>query len=445
MARFLSSAGLFPVRYSIATFQFDVTPPPGHSLCGGWIPAVTAVDDPLSARGVVISGGVKPIVLCAVDWTGICNSAHYAWRKCLADAAGTTAQCVAVQCVHQHDAPFVCLEAEEIINAEGDLPHNVDIEFFDTCLKRAAEVVRESLKSSQPLTHIAASRALVDQVASNRRILGSDGRVKTNRSVSPNSDDVRDLPTGLIDPWLRTIGFYNGADKVAAFYYYAVHPISYCCQQGRVSSDFVGLARRLKEEHDSPGCLQVYFTGCAGNLNAGKYSNSGEHKYRRVLAERIYAAMEKASARLKPEPITSLRWKTENLIPPARDIFSIESLQKQISDKTKRVVHRNRPAFTLAWLKRLQKKDPQPIVLSGLHINNLSIIHLPAEPFVEFQLRTQVLHQVRFVAVAGYGDGGPWYIPTAEAYAQGGYEINVAFSNPQIDSLLMQGIEKLFA
>ena len=431
--------------YSIARFQFDVTPPLGHSLCGGWIPAVTAVDSPLSARGVVISGNEKPIVLCAVDWTGICNDAHYAWRKCLADAAGTTPDRVAVQCVHQHDAPFVCLDAEAIIQAEGDLPHNVDEKFFYRCLKRATEAVHECLRTASPLTHIATSQAMVEQVASNRRILGEDGRVKTNRSVSPNSDAVRDLPTGLIDPWLKTIAFYHQSTKLAAFYYYAVHPISYCCQQGRVSSDFVGLARELKQQHDSPDCLQVYFTGCAGNINAGKYSNSGEHKYRRILAERLYAAMEKASSRLKPEPVTSIRWKTDNLIPQARDIFSIDELQKQISDKSRRVVQRNRPAFTLAWLKRLREKEPLPIVLGGLHINNLSIVHLPAEPFVEYQLRTQVLYKDRFICVAGYGDGGPWYIPTAEAYAQGGYEVNVAFSSPQLDAQLMQGIGNLFS
>lgn len=433
------------MSYTIATFQFDVTPGIGHSLCGGWIPAVTAVESPLSARGIIICGAGKPIVLCAVDWTGICNSAHLVWRKSLAQAAGTTPDRVAVQCVHQHDAPFVCLETEQIVNAQGDLPHNVDIQFFNTCLERAGQAVRDCLKKVQPFTHVATSQAMVEQVASNRRILGPDGRVKTNRSVSPNSDDVRDLPVGVIDPWLKTIAFYHQSKKLAACYYYAVHPISYCCQQGQVSSDFVGLARQLKEEHDSPDCLQIYFTGCAGNLNAGKYSNSGEPKYRRILAERLYAAMEKASARLKPMPIKNIRWQTNALLPPARDLFSIDDLQQQISNKKQRVVHRNRPAFTLAWLKRLQEENPLPITLSGLHINDLSIIHLPAEPFVEYQLRTQALHKERFVAVAGYGDGGPWYIPTAEAYTQGGYEINVAFCNPQIDSLLSQGIEKLFA
>ena len=47
------------------------------------------------------------------------------------------------------------------------------------------------------------------------------------------------------------------------------------------------------------------------------------------------------------------------------------------------------------------------------------------------------------IAVAGYGDGGPWYIPTAKAYTQGGYEVGVAFCDPEIEVVLTTAIGKL--
>ena len=111
-------------NFHLAPFRFDVTPPKGHSCCGGWIKPVVAVDDPLQAIGFVVLGAGKPIVVCAVDWTGILNEAHLQWRKALADAAGTTPDRVAVHCVHQHNAPFACLDAERIVQAQGDLPHD---------------------------------------------------------------------------------------------------------------------------------------------------------------------------------------------------------------------------------------------------------------------------------------------------------------------------------
>src|SRR5690606_5891180 len=118
----------------LARFRFDVTPPMGHSLCGGWIKPVEAVDDPLEAIGLVILGAGKPIVLCVVDWTGLLNDAHVQWRQALAEAAGTTPDRVTVHCVHQHNAPFACLEAERIVLAQGDLPHIVELDFYQKCL-----------------------------------------------------------------------------------------------------------------------------------------------------------------------------------------------------------------------------------------------------------------------------------------------------------------------
>jgi hypothetical protein len=90
--------------------------------------------------------------------------------------------------------------------------------------------------------------------------------------------------------------------------------------------------------------------------------------------------------------------------------------------------------MTLGWIDRLEKQIP--IALSALHINDISLLHLPAECFVEYQLRAQELGASRFVATAAYGDGGPWYIPTKEAYPQGGYEVSVANCGEAVDDIL---------
>ena len=39
----------FAAGLRIATFRFDVTPPIGHSCCGGWIKPVEVVDDTLAS------------------------------------------------------------------------------------------------------------------------------------------------------------------------------------------------------------------------------------------------------------------------------------------------------------------------------------------------------------------------------------------------------------
>src|SRR5438445_8877445 len=171
-----------PSELLIAPFRFDVTPPVGHPLCGGWIKPAVDCQDELEAIGFVLLGEGKPIVICAVDWTGILNDAHVAWRTALAEAAGTTPERVAVQCVHQHDAPFVCLHAEKLIAEQQAGLRVVEMEFFRTCLGRARDAVRKAIPSARPLTHVAQGEGKVVEVAGNRRVaLGPDGKVRKMR------------------------------------------------------------------------------------------------------------------------------------------------------------------------------------------------------------------------------------------------------------------------
>ena len=167
----------------------------------------------MRAVGVVLLGPAAPVVLCAVDWCGLRNDAHLVWRRALARAAHTTVERVAVQCVHQHNAPFVCPEAERIVTAQGDLPHTFFVDFLETCIERAANSVAEAMTRLRPLTHIATGQGKVEKVASNRRFVGENGMIVDWRGSSSKNPVHWELPEGLIDPWLKTVAFYDGDTK----------------------------------------------------------------------------------------------------------------------------------------------------------------------------------------------------------------------------------------
>lgn len=445
----LVAAGLLPAsvygfqtagNLHVGTFRFDVTPPMGHSLCGGWIKPVEAVDDPLEAIGYVLVGAGKPIVVCVVDWTGLLNNAHVEWRQALAEAAETTIDRVAVHCVHQHNAPFACVDAEQIILEQGDLPHIVELDFFRRCLDGGRAAVVKAMNETVAVTHIATGEAKVEKVAGNRRILGPDGKVVSQRGSSSTNPEHHQLPEGLIDPMLKTVAFYSNQRKLVASHYYACHPMSYY-GDGRVSADFCGLARKQRQQQE-PDCMHLYFNGCGGNIGAGKY-NDGSKEMRPVLTQRILDGITGSEKSLDPQPIESIYWETVDIQPPADKRFDEEKIMRVIMDKSQSVVNRNRPSYTVAWLRRTAAKIP--VTLSSLQINNVSLLHLPSESFVEYQLRAQAAAPKMFVACAAYGDGGPWYIPTAESYPQGGYAVSVAWCDPAIDEILTSAILALLA
>lgn len=436
----LLAAAEKPGNLHVGTFRFNVTPPMGHSLCGGWITSVVDVADSLEAIGYVLLGAGKPIVVCVVDWTGLLNSAHLQWRQALAEAAGTTIDRVTVHCVHQHDAPFACLDAEEIILEQGDLPHIIEKDFFRRCLDAGHQAVSQAIQQTAPVTHVASGQAAVQKVAGNRRIIGLNNKVLSQRGSSSARPEHHVYPEGLIDPMLKTVAFYNGDRKIVASHYYACHPMSHY-GKGQVSSDFCGLARKQRQNQD-PGCTHLYFNGCGGNIGAGKYNN-GSPEMRPVLTRRILDGMLASEEHLEPHPIESLSWETQDILPPLNPLFDADELMKQISDKSQRVVSRNRPAYTVAFIRRIQAQ--KPITLSSLHVNNVSLLHLPSESFIEYQLRAQAAVPNRFVACAAYGDGGPWYIPTADAYPQGGYAVSVAWCAPEMDQILSGGMQELLS
>jgi hypothetical protein len=77
----------------------------------------------------------------------------------------------------------------------------------------------------------------------------------------------------------------------------------------------------------------------------------------------------------------------------------------------------------------------------------IDIVHMPGELFVEYQLAAQKLRPNSFVCMAAYGDYGPGYIGTADAYTQGGYETGfstpVSRVSPRVEAVLMGALEEL--
>jgi hypothetical protein len=425
----------------LAAFRLDVTPPLGHPLCGGWITPAQEIVDRQWVNGVVLSGSAigAPVALVAVDWCEIRNGGYDLWRELIAAALETTPERIAVQCVHPHDAPFADPDAERLLRAVNAPGTSLDLEYFEQSARATASAAAEALSRAEPVTEIGVGRAKVDRVASNRRILGPDGRVGPMRGSACPDETLRAAPEGLIDPWLTTLSFWNGDRLLAALHHYATHPMSHY-GKGGVSCDFCGLARdRLAAETGAP---QLYFTGAAGNLAAGKY-NDGAPENREVLTGRMLDGMRGSLAATERQPVECAEWRVQPIHFPPRPEFPETLYQKLLDDPASTYLEKYRGASGLAFLRHAARR---PTDLTCLAVNNVRLLHLPGEPFIEYQLAAQQLAPELEVMVAGYGDCSPGYLPTAAAFPQGGYEASwVALVAPEIETVLTEGITALLS
>jgi len=423
----------------IATFDIDATPPIGSMMA--YDPVTNHWDLGLRARGLVLVGAGEPIVLCAVDWIGIANEGHDAFQSALARAAETSPRRVAVHTLHQHDAPDCDFSAERILKEAGLDPRQFDGRFQRQVISNLESAVRESLPRAQPVTHLGLGEARVEKVASNRRILGPDGKVRATRWTATTDPAVRAEPEGTIDPIVSLVSFWNSERPVAVLSYFATHPQSYY-RTGIPNPDFPGIARFFRQLN-VPAAWHIHFNGAGGNIGAGKY-NDGSPENRLVLAERLADGMRRAWENTKRQPISAseVTWTIEPLaLPPAKHL-SVEKLEAQLRDRDAAFLMQG-GASRLAWLRRCQAGHQIDVVCLGL--GRARILHLPGELFVEYQLAAKAERPDLFVAMAAYGDYAPWYIGTAVAYEQGGYETSPTSSNvaPEVENVLMAAIRKL--
>jgi len=422
----------------IATFRSDITPPVGHPLCAGWYDTALGVTDRLHALGIVLLGADKPVVLCALDWAEMSNLSHIAWRTRLAEAAGTTPDRVAVQCAHPHCTPWPDEEAQRLVSEQTGVTPVMDPQWISQTLEGLAKAVRQSLASTSPLTEIGLGRAKVDKVASNRRVMGPNGKVKAVRWTKTLDAAVRAEPEGLIDPWLKTISFWDGDEKRAVLHYYAVHPTSYDTDQ-MVTPDFTGLARERRAAEE-PNSLRAYFTECAGNITAGKY-NDGAKENRPVLTERIYRALVDSEKDVQRVKVKDWQWRVVPIALPPREDETMETLTARLRDAGQRSKSRCQAALQIAYRRRLDK----PIPLTCLSFGDAAhILHLPGESFMEYQKFAQSLRPSNWMAVASYGDCGPGYICMETSFDEGGYEPTDSFVSGKCEAIMKRGITDLF-
>lgn len=423
----------------LATFDLDATPPVGFMMAYDRVRRIDEIG--LRFRGVILLGAGEPIVLCAIDWIGVGNEANEWFRQRIASAVETTPTRVAVHALHQHDAPRCDFGAERLLNEVGasDLGAH-DGSFARELLARLTPVLQSAVSAAKPITHVGFGAAEVKEVASNRRIQDENGKVVATRYTATRDAALRALPEGTIDPVLSSISFWNQAQPLAVLTYYACHPQSYY-RTGVPSPDFPGIARFIRGQA-LPETLHVHFNGAGGNIGAGKY-NDGAQENRMVLADRLADGMRRAylaTEKVSIEP-SDVKWSVVPVhLPPAKHLDEKELEAGMLKWDGK--AYWGSPD-KLAWLQRC--KAGIGIDVGCLQLGDIRVLHLPGELFVEYQLAAKAMRPDLKVAMAAYGDYGPAYIGTAEAYSQGGYETSRDASNvaPEAEAILIDAMKTL--
>jgi len=374
------------------------------------------------------------VVALSVDVIGMNRPETKMVADRAARAARISPERVVVHCTHTHESPNSRIQFGEYLAQHGLRSYSPD---FWEQLQAGAEAACEEALGDLTEARALYGEAAVHGIASNRRILHADGKATMRGSRA--TPEMRAHPEGHIDPKVRVLVFDRAHDRVFAMCY-CCHPSAAGGDEGPyITGDFPGYALARLESDDLAG---LHFTGPCGNINPGKYTVDTRRgdvaRTGRIMAEAVSRALDVA------DPLgDGVGWARQDLRLPLREgLPSVEEYQaralagieeyRRLRAEGKRLPGGGQLRRDLGKLLVLRQAEGNELVseVVAWRVGEAAICFLPGECFLEIDEGIREASTGPLLTVENC-DYSPSYIPTPQAYEQGGYEANVAHVAPE--------------
>lgn len=397
--------------------EIEFTPAPGLPLFGQMNERLaTHARDPLCVAALALRSDDTTAVIAACDVCVLDNAFVAATQQQFA-ATGCAASTLLIHATHTHVAPASSKLATEMAPPNGK-PTPVP-DFMARLQGAITEAARAALQKLEPVEVFAATGHL-EHLGWNRRAMYQDGTSKMyGHSEEPDFTGME----GPRDGSLPVLWTKNAAGKITGVLTgFATHPN---CLESECfySADFPGAVRAHLKKLLGDDIGAVYLTGAAGNTAPSVLDpHDAAQPWRGESGvERSALHLVGEAAKVIATPIVPLdgvlAWRHAQLDIPLRQ-------WPQPGEPTyplwEGIGYYERAEQS--WPRRLQEENPCAVNLHVLRIGDVAICANPAELFVEFGLQIKESSPARVTFISELTDGYCGYVPTAKAFARGGYE-----------------------
>ena len=392
--------------------KVDITPETPQWLLGYGPRQSEGVHDRLYHRIVAMDDGKMQFFLVSSDLAAISPAFYEQFCRELEAETGITSPQVWWTLTHTHSAPEVGSPGIVRIMLPNRYLHEPNPEYSEWVKSRLIEGVREARSKLEPARLAVTTGYSMANI--NRRAIDVDG----SASLGMNPDGPVDRQIGLIR-LDRPDGSPLGLIAV-----YAMHGTVLGSENLLISGDAQGIVAEYVEE--KLGAPMLYVNGAAGNI-APIYSTRPNFKrghitqFNVLLGDRIL----QANASLRSGTSNVTLWTGETVI---------ESPRKAGFGWVEELDHYLRVTDTGVSLVR--------VPVRFLKINrDLVIWSAPVELFCEIAINVRNHSPFPYTFFAGYTNGFLGYLPTRQAFAEGGYEPGrVTPFTEQVEDDFTQGV-----
>jgi neutral ceramidase len=437
--------------------RVGITPPltAPHASWGAQVHVLPdGVEADLWATALVVDDGVTTAAWIDLDLVIISRQESDAIREAVAVALEIPVQAVRVSVTHNHAGPPPSAwnwTRQGQVALDG---------YYALLPEYAAGVARMARAGLRPARVAAGSGE--SRVAVNRRETAPGGRPVTGVN-----------PEGPIDPQVFVLRIDDReGGPLAAIVGYTMHPTTLGPTNRLISPDWPGHMKRTVEAITGATCL--FAQGATGNIGPGPDGFTDDVGVVRRLgahvgceAARVYLGLDLPAARHRhervwesgaplgkwtreplPEPEPVVRVMSREVILPLIEQPPLSDAQARVDEAQRRLdalKERAAPAteieaatfatkranMTLSRAQTYGGRESIPVELHLLQVGPAVLAGTEGEPFAEIGLEIKAGSPWPTTWFGGYTGGWAGYIPTPDAYPQGGYEVDTSPFAPE--------------
>ncbi len=421
----------------------DVTPPLGNPLHGYFkVRNAEGVLDPLYLNALAVSNGEKTVVIITGDFLGIVLDKSIEMRKNVAKLLGIDENAVVIQALHQHTS----LRIGERGNAPNSLRDN---EYLDILMRRVNDVAKMAIDDMDECEMSVTFKETDRPISFVRRFRMKDGSIKTNPGcLNPDIEG----PLSLADNTVRLVKFEREFKNDIALVNFSTHPD--VIGGNKYSADWPGFVRTFVEK-DIEGVSCIVVNGAQGDVNHIDVSKESlgkdtPRRYQfsqdmaRTITDTVLDIWDEAEF-CEGEEISS---EIRILYTPTntKGIERVEECKQILADHYA-------GKSTLSIAKGLGEYSRisslydemlfQKVPLTVIKIGDLSLVGFGGEPFTEYATYARAAAPDKFVISMCCTNGYQGYIPSKEAFDEGGYEAGSSKFTKDVVKLLHDNIKEM--
>ncbi len=409
--------------------RVDITPPLG-SYISGYFHARYAkgVLDPLELNAVALSDGENTLLVVIADLIGMDLGFCDLIRQKISDRVHIPAEHIMLTSLHQHTS--VCVAAK-------DSHTRRDVFYMESLYRKYCDVSEMAVNDMTEAILGFSSKETEEPIAFIRRYLMKDGSVATNPG-GRESEILR--PCNDADNTVRLLRFKREGKKDIALINFCTHPDVIGGEY--LSADWPGFARRYVEK-DLKNVSCLLLNGYQGDSNhcdfIGGVRGGYEHASHmgRVIADTVLSVWD----RTEEVATGTLGGAVEIVYNRTRTDGEEEYAEAEKLLSGDGESHMKNPLIGITALGRatrivnLKKNAPlyQKVPVTVFSLGEILFVGFGGEPFTHYAtaLREQLPEKKVITACCCNGHEG--YLPTEQAFIEGGYEASSSPFTPTLE------------